>query len=853
MQIHSRSPALSAANLKRVLDAARAARPLPATPLRAFALLEQRLADPSVVAGSAAADLTLLEWLNDEIVEGLRGQRAHYHLPPPDVTMSLERAVEALASDFRQGAAELEAWSLLFMRYVRVDLDLPWERLEAITGQDQRTLRRRQDRGLRRLMHRLIQHEQTARREAHRNRLRRTVPPLPGHEIVGRAVPFNQAWSRLMANTSRRHVALTGPGGIGKTALALLLTHRLIDEADLDSVIWLIASQSLTPADLSARCAEALALPSGDGDALRACCQSWNVLIVLDEADSLFDDEPGMAAFLSLVAEARLLLTSRLTVTGGLDLFAVELPELSKGDAQAIVTRVWTEDRALEPERWRLIWRQAGGNPLALEVAARLAARVPRHALESVWPQTQFPDQITLLDNLYERAWNQLDPAARRFWLAAWLLHPHSILHDLVSLVGGLSPAQAAQAAQQLGRLSLLNLDANGNRYRLHSVARAFLRQKVNTRPDVAGWAHEGALRLREALPGSPYAALLAYHLLDMADVLALAPTWCVEAIRAVWANITRQGMWTTWRPLLERLIAWVGEVSPDVRAALHCWLGVACRWTGSSDLAEQYLNLAAQLAAEADDLQGQVSALVELGVVYRYQRRYAQARLHVQQAAVIFQQLRNLEGEHRCRLELARLALDEQQPALALEQLRELPVSAHVAALACDAHLALGNFRQALVFAERALSLAVGDRPNLARAQATVGRTYLAMGRLDEAEDYLSAALSLLEQGQDVLGWARAAGALARVYHLQGRIDEARPLLEAAAAQQRVIRDQVGLFTTLQTTLAVGVDLTARVLESADKEHASDLAAWIRRIDAEWRTLANVAQPEIQQQGELI
>ncbi len=853
MQAHSRSLVLSAANLKRVLDAARAARPLPATPLRAFALLEQRLTDPSVVAGSAAADLALLEWLNDEIIEGLCGQRAHYHLPPPDVTMSLERVVEALASDFRQGAAELEAWSLLFMRYVRVDLDLSWERLETITGQDQRTLRRRQDRGLRRLTHRLIQREQMARREAHRDRLRRAIPPLPGHEIVGRAASFNRAWSRLMANTSRRHVAFIGPGGIGKTALALLLTHRLIAEADLDSVIWLVASRNLTSAALTARCAEALALPSGDGNALRAVCQAWNVLIILDEADSLFEDEPGMAAFLSLVAEARLLLTSRLTVPGELDLFAVELPELSKGDAQTIVARVWPEDRVLEPERWRLIWRQAGGNPLALEVATRLAARVSRHALEAVWPQTQFPDQVALLDSLYERAWDRLDPAARRFWLAAWLLPPRSILHDLVSLAGGLSPVQAAQAAQQLGQLSLLDLDADGDRYRLHSVTRAFLRQKVNAQSEIAGWAHEGALRLGKALPGSPYAASLAYHLLDMADVLALTPTWCVEAIRAVWTDITRQGMWSTWRPLLGRLIAWTGEVSPEVQAALHCWLGVACRWTGSSDLAEQYLNLAAQLAAEASDLQQQAGALVELGVVYRYQRRYAQARSHVQQATMIFQQLRNSEGENRCRLELARLALDEQQPALALEQLQGLPVSAYVAALACDAHLALGNFRQALIFAERALSLAAGDRPNLARAQATVGRTYLVMGRLDEAEDHLSAALSLLERGQDVLGWARAAGALARVYHLQGRIDEACPLLEEAAAQQRVIRDQVGLFTTLQTTLAVGVDLTARVLESADKERASDLAIWIRQIDAEWRALADMTQPETRQRGELI
>ncbi len=302
-------------HLKRVLDAARSARPIPATPLKAFEVVRQRLMDPSGVADSSATDYLLVDWLAEQIAEGLSWHRQHYHLSPPDPACGLEEALAGLAADFRQGSGELEAWSLLYHRYVRVDLNLSWVQLEAATLQDSRTLRRRQQHGLHRLAHQLLHREREARLASHRDRLRRALPPAPGYELVGRAEVIEQAWQVLAGQDRRRHLAFIGPGGIGKTVLAASLAHRLLETVGLDNVAWLVPPPNTAIQEVAAQFAGALGLFSADMEVLRTYCQMWEVLLVLDGAEHLVaGDTSGceqLCAFLDSVADARVVITSR--------------------------------------------------------------------------------------------------------------------------------------------------------------------------------------------------------------------------------------------------------------------------------------------------------------------------------------------------------------------------------------------------------------------------------------------------------------------------------------------------------------------------------------------------------------
>ncbi len=831
---------LSPGNLRRVLDASRAARPLPGTPLRAFVVVQQRLMDPSL-ANAAAVDFVLIDWLTEEIVAGLRDQRQHYRLPGPDLGSSLEEALDELALDFAQGVNELEAWSVLYHRYARVDLDLSWGQLETVTAQDERTLRRRQERGMRRLTQRLLARERAVKQATHRDRLRRILPAVPDYQLVGRAAIEEQAWQALVAEQSRRHVALVGPGGIGKTALAALLAHRLIDAAELDNIAWLTASPPLMPQDLPAYCVQALNVPFLGEETLRAYCQAHDVLIVLDEAEQLtaWADEPGPALqpFLEQVAEARLIITSRFFLRNG-SLRVLELPELDVNEALVVIERTWPADHALDSIRREVIWRQAGGNPLALEVSTRLAARLPQSVLTGAHLPEPLPDQLALWNNLYEHAWQQLDADARCFWLATWLLPPSYVLPDLAELVSGQGTARSAQSAHRLRQLSLLAFDTVHERYVLHSVARAYLCEKIKHEP-LYDWVRIASQRLSGAVLGSPYAAQLALHLVELAELLGLSLVDRVKLIQAAWPNIAHQGLWATWRPVLEAQVDAARRSShPVARAALLRALGVACRWLGRYDRAEMYLEEALQFADQSGSMPDYVQTLAELAVVYRYQGHLSSAQTAARHALVEFRRQGDAAGVERCLLELAQLALDRQQPQDAIGQLEAVPLSARSAALACNAHLLLNDLQEALIWAERAVMLAADDRPNQARAQATLGRVFLELGRLSEAEDHLSLALSLLEQQHDMLGWARAASTLAQVYSLAGNLAEAEVLLDDAAAQQRLIQDRLGLKATLQAQLSLYASMAEAVLKAGREQRGIELTILIREIDAEWRAL---------------
>ena len=166
------------------------------------------------------------------------------------------------------------------------------------------------------------------------------------------------------------------------------------------------------------------------------------------------------------------------------------------------------------------------------------------------------------------------------------------------------------------------------------------------------------------------------------------------------------------------------------------------------------------------------------------------------------------------------------------------LTPSARWHALASESHLLLGEFEQALDHAQHMLTVVSQSVPNRARAEAALGRIYLAQSRLERAEDHLSLAVSYLEKSQDMAGWARASSALGEVYRRQSQFEWAADCLEEAAAIQRVLRDRVGLATTLENWLKLHLTLADQALAAKDTPAAAELSARIRAVDQEWRQL---------------
>lgn len=141
------------------------------------------------------------------------------------------------------------------------------------------------------------------------------VSPLPHvlTPLVGRAREVREL-SRWLADPSARVVTLVGPGGVGKTRLALEVARDLADAGTARAVF--VGLASISDADFVASAiAEAFGVvdipPADLPKRLRAASAGRPTLLLLDNCEHVLDAVPLVASLLSEIGSLRVLATSR--------------------------------------------------------------------------------------------------------------------------------------------------------------------------------------------------------------------------------------------------------------------------------------------------------------------------------------------------------------------------------------------------------------------------------------------------------------------------------------------------------------------------------------------------------------
>jgi predicted ATPase/DNA-binding XRE family transcriptional regulator len=137
--------------------------------------------------------------------------------------------------------------------------------------------------------------------------------PLPLTALIGRDAEM-QVLRDWLADPATRLITLVGPGGVGKTRLALELARAMADEGATR-----VAFASLAPVRDATLVATSIAEALGLGDVTerdlparaRVGCEAHPTVLVLDNFEHLLEAAPLVADLLASASTLRLLVTSR--------------------------------------------------------------------------------------------------------------------------------------------------------------------------------------------------------------------------------------------------------------------------------------------------------------------------------------------------------------------------------------------------------------------------------------------------------------------------------------------------------------------------------------------------------------
>ena len=290
--------------------------------------------------------------------------------------------------------------------------------------------------------------------------------------------------------THDRHpiVTLTGPGGIGKTTIALKAVHNIVSQnpTPYDVVLWISArdidlldsgpkhvSRSVfSQKDISRAVVDLLepderGKKSFDSDVFFQRCLASGTggptLFVLDNFETLQDPVDTVRWLDSHIRPPnKVLITTRFRDFVG-D-YPIEIGGMSDEQAHSLIDQhaAWLniEDFLSGNYKQELV-QESEGHPYVIKILLGQVAKERR----AVNPRRIFAASEHLLNALFRRTYNALSPAAQRVFLllCSWRVFVPEVAVEAVSLRPGTERFDVARALEELVRFSLVESSVSDN------------------------------------------------------------------------------------------------------------------------------------------------------------------------------------------------------------------------------------------------------------------------------------------------------------------------------------------------------------------------------------------------------
>ena len=669
------------------------------------------------------------------------------------------------------------------------------------------------------------------------------VPLTP---TIGRERECEQVAS-LLQRPGARLITLTGPGGVGKTRLALTVAHRLAAHHQ-DGSWWIELAAVERSEDVAPTLARALEVTVIAGEstdeALLRHLGTKRALIVVDNLEHVLASAPFIAALLAACPEVTVLATSRerLNVSGEYivhvgplavpDVSAsVSVAEVEATDAAALfVSAACRHDSgfAITPVTAPVIARLCGrldGLPLALELAAACTGLLGVEQLDAELHAT-----------LRELAAGRRDAAARHQTLEATIEWSYRLLDQKeqdafagFAVFAGGATLEAAQFVIGAARATLQALTAKSLLERRHQSG-------DTTRLVMLGTVRHYALGRLSDHPGHDGVYRRHHdHFLSVAEqcVPKLSTHEERDALAILDAEVDN----------LTAAMRWALEAAPSSALRLAGLLGDYW-WVRHDPGGLHWLETALGAAGERAPLQDRARAHLSLATQLSF-RHEGQAAKDELKALGLCHQANDHAGMSKVLAALARNAgtVDDD---LAQERAYAEAACRHARIAGDDRVLghALARLAAVLPPAERTpvlqqvaeLLARVGDYTMLATAYNGAAYVALADDRVHEATGLLDTALSAAERGDNPLETMIVHGNLGLAKLFSGDVPAARQAFECQLrlCAQHAFRHDIGesLAGLAAVAAAEGKHEASANLRGAARAAGYPPTAFDKRID---------------------
>ena len=676
-------------------------------------------------------------------------------------------------------------------------------------------------------------------------------------------------------------VVVSGTAGVGKTALAVRWAQRVADTFP-DGQLYVnlrgydpdrpVTSAEALEGFLAALGIAGTAMPQDQAKRaarFRTLLAGRRMLVLLDNAESVEqvrDLLPGTPTCFVLV-------TSRDTLPGLVarhGAVRINLDLLSPGEALALLRRLVGARVDADPQQAEALARRCARLPLALRIAAELAAARPRATLAGLVAELASEssrldilnagdDEFTAVRTVFSWSIRNLDPAVALAFRLLGLPPGLDIDGFAAAALTGTDVDRAHRLLNALTRAHLLD-EAEHGRFAMHDLLHAY--------------AIEQAAELAEPERQAAFTQICDYYLAaaEIATTLAFpnrAPTAAppVAALPPLSKPAEARGWLDLERPNLLAVAARSPAHAGRMSVTLAAYLDSGGHYADALTLHQQALAAANgapaaaatarnQLAAilrrlgryteargehalalaehrETADRLGEADALHGLGVIGWRSGRYAEARQDLEDALLIYRELGDRAGEGRARhslgvvcRRLGRLAEAAEHYAASLIIHRETGDrigQGHTFNNLGIVHLRLGNYDEAADLYANALEIyrELDNRVGEAVAMTNLGSTYHALGRSGDALELHRRALTIcLEVGYRV-GQADALRGVGADLAGLGDYDEAVSSLTDAVDLGREIGDADALLGALND-LGTALTLAGRDDEASARFEAA-------------------------------